>query len=64
MKHMYQFLNIIDAEPKHCFAVIIRNDVHQVYRYVRPCTDELPAVCADTDMSSAVNSKLYVSFSV
>lgn len=59
---MYQFLNIIDAEPTYCIAVIIRNDDHQVFRYVRRCTEKLPAVCADTDMSSQDNSKLCVSF--
>lgn len=60
--HISLCLNIIDLDPKYCIAVIIRSDDRQVVRHIRPCTDELPAICADTDMSSSDNSKLYVSF--
>lgn len=33
----------------------IRKDDHQVFSFVRPCTDEYQAICANTDMTSTMS---------
>ncbi|VDI64445.1 Hypothetical predicted protein [Mytilus galloprovincialis] len=43
-----------EADPEYCIAVIIPPDDYQVLRYIKPCTEKLPALCdCVTDMPSS-----------
>ncbi|CAG2214471.1 unnamed protein product [Mytilus edulis] len=45
----------VNVSPTYCIAVQIRKDDHQVFSFVRPCTDEYQAICANTDMTSTMS---------